>query len=175
MSRKALQIAQTALDIAWDAKLPVDPALIVSKLLVDVKDADGEIIKSTIVVRGVAGTELLGASSQVKLEQTPEGFRFLCEYNRDEIVYRNRFAVAHEIGHILLGHVHAEQAMLCHHEYGDSSPEMQEANAFAAALLMPERFLRQVFDGIQSVQQMAEVFGVSNQAANYRIKALRLL
>jgi predicted transcriptional regulator len=175
MNSKALKIAQEALDIAWDGRLPVNPALLASKLLVDVKDAAGDVVKSTIVVRGVAGTELLGASSQVRLEQTPDGLRYLCEYNRDEISYRSRFTVAHEIGHILLGHVHAGEAMLCHHEYGDTSPQMTQANAFAAALLMPERFLRQVFDGVKSLQQMAEVFGVSNQAASYRIKALRLL
>jgi predicted transcriptional regulator len=175
MSSKALQVAQKALDVAWDGRLPVDPALLASKLLVNAQDVDGETIKCTIVVRDVGGAELLGASSQVKLEQTPDGLRYLCEFNRDEISYRNRFAVAHEIGHILLGHVNISHAALRHHEYGDSSPEMKAANAFAAALLMPERFLREVFDAIQSVQQMAEAFGVSNQAANYRIKALRLL
>jgi Zn-dependent peptidase ImmA (M78 family) len=175
VSIKARQIAQQALDAAWDGKLPVDPALLASKLLVTLNGVESDQKKCTIVVRGVAGADLAGASSQVSLERTNDRLQYVCIFNNDEISYRNRFAVAHEIGHILLGHVRAGELPLRHHEYGDTTQEMKDANAFAAALLMPERFLRQVFDSVESVQQMAEAFGVSNQAANYRIKALRLI
>lgn len=175
MSSKALDMAQKALDLAWDGRVPVDPALLASKLLVKPHGIDGEGKKCLIVVRSVAGSDLAGASSQASLEQATDSLQYVCKYNRDEIIYRNRFAVAHELGHIMLGHVRAGEPPLRHHDYRDSTGEMKQANAFAAALLMPERFLRQVFESIESVQQMGEAFGVSTEAAIYRLKALRLI
>ncbi|WP_338924461.1 ImmA/IrrE family metallo-endopeptidase (plasmid) [Pseudomonas silesiensis] len=175
MSSKALEMAQKVLDLAWDGQLPVDPVRLASTLRVTTQDADGQKQKCTIVVRSVAGGDLAGASSQVSLEQTTKGSQYVCAYNRDEISYRNRFAVAHELGHILLGHVRIGEPALRHYGYGDSTTEMSQANSFAAALLMPERFLRSVFASIESVQQMGEAFGVSTEAAIYRLKALRLI
>lgn len=169
------KLAQKALDLVWDRNIPVDPTLIARKLVVKAKDADGVMRDCSIVVREVAGAEIGGASTEVSFEESPDGPIYLCKYNGDEIIYRNRFAIAHEIGHIVMGHVRAGKPPVRRFQYTDDSTEMREANAFAAALVMPEKFLRSVYGSIRSVQQMAEAFGVSNAAAIYRLKKLRLI
>lgn len=169
------KLAQKALDLVWDRHIPVDPTQIAHKLVVKTKAANGVIRDCSIVVLEVAGTEIGGASTEVNFEESPEGPIYLCKYNRDEIIYRNRFAIAHEIGHIVLGHIRAGEPPVRRFQYTDDTQDMRQANAFAAALLMPERFLRSVFGSIRSVQQMGEAFGVSNAAAIYRLEKLRLI
>ena len=82
---------------------------------------------------------------------------------------RQRFSVAHEIGHYLLGHeaydndaVHVEQGrwLLAPH-----SRQEQEANEFAAELLMPKFLLER--EGIRpdvDVKWLARKYNVSEQA-----------
>src|SRR5580704_16876666 len=62
---------------------------------------------------------------------------------------RQRFTIAHEIGHFLLHkgtRVHFDEDFRINYRNADSSDASQqdeiEANGFAAALLMPETFLR---------------------------------
>lgn len=64
--------------------------------------------------------------------------------NKLEPEYRQRFTIAHEIGHILLGHEGISHRDTSYTVYKDLIERMNEvsANAFAAELLMPERLLR---------------------------------
>ncbi|WP_294796183.1 ImmA/IrrE family metallo-endopeptidase [uncultured Fenollaria sp.] len=64
--------------------------------------------------------------------------------NKNEPIYRQRFTIAHELGHILLGHEGKSFRKLDHKEYGDFLERMNEvtANSFAAELLMPEILVR---------------------------------
>ena len=70
---------------------------------------------------------------------------------------RRRFTVAHEIGHLLLGHLDLSEGDLhVDHKFfykkrsarSSQGVDMEEiqANAFAAELLMPEKFLRHDFE-----------------------------
>lgn len=100
---------------------------------------------------------------------------------------RQRFTIAHEIGHFVLGHAHDEVHV--DHNFGfifrderssrGSSKEEIEANAFAAALLMPARFLMndlssKAFDVVKSndIPRLAKRYGVSVQALSIRLGSL---
>jgi DNA-directed RNA polymerase subunit RPC12/RpoP len=68
-----------------------------------------------------------------------------------------RFALAHEIGHHVLGHE------------GERSKAEPEANAFASELLIPRQELNAVVDAEPSVRALATRFGVSRQAMVYAL------
>lgn len=82
---------------------------------------------------------------------------------------RKRFTLAHEIGHILLGHLPAQlqggSIVEARHAWQEA-----EANRFASELLMPLPALKKF--GMLTVEGIAQVFDVSPAAA--RIKARQL-
>lgn len=61
---------------------------------------------------------------------------------------RQRFTIAHEIGHILLGHEGISYRDPNNEQYNDLVKRMNEvsANGFAAELLMPEKLLRKALE-----------------------------
>ncbi len=83
---------------------------------------------------------------------------------------RIRFTIAHEIGHILLGHV--EKVTFYRNSEIDSDTNEQEfqANVFARDLLMPATVLSAL--GLESAEEISALCGVSMQSA--KIRALRL-
>lgn len=104
---------------------------------------------------------------------------------------RQRFTLAHEIGHFVL-HVKAQQPRLfidktvSFHRDDDSSTgndnEEIEANVFAAALLMPEELVRAEIkrldldlDDENEVDALAKRFNVSSAAMSYRLVNIGLL
>lgn len=80
---------------------------------------------------------------------------------------RDRFTVAHEIGHAVM-HV----GTLNRVESGTAVPAYRnpewQANKFAAALLMPRQLIHQC----TSTGEIVTKFGVSREAAHYRAKDL---
>lgn len=92
--------------------------------------------------------------------------------NRNHHPNRQRFTIAHEIGHFLSGHEDYDQKDFVDQKkfYVDDSfvthdPMEQEANAFAAELLMPERLLkRDLANDIKDPVLLARRYGVSEQA-----------
>jgi len=93
---------------------------------------------------------------------------------------RARFSVAHELGHLFL---HPDEDFVFQQgqptgcRYAER-PEL-EANHFAAALLMPEDWLRAAIgegmsDAGVSFTRIAQRFGVSRQALRRRLAALAL-
>lgn len=102
---------------------------------------------------------------------------------------RQRFSLAHELGHFLLHgklpRVFLDEATVFfrdeHAAEGNDLEEI-EANTFAAELLMPENVLRQMirqnpFDAFdeRAVQRLAAQFDVSVQALTIRLTRLRLI
>lgn len=83
---------------------------------------------------------------------------------------RSRFTVIHEIGHIALAH-----ARTFHRDSGGQIAAFEDsewqANTFAAEFLMPADDL--VRRGIFAAPRIMLEYGVSFQAADYRLKALR--
>jgi Zn-dependent peptidase ImmA (M78 family) len=113
-----------------------------------------------------------GASEGVAGLYNPEHDIILV--NRDEPGVRQTFTIAHELGHKVL---HQEWAKSEKYRVLWRDPARQnkdrfeqEANAFAANLLMP----RQLVDRFKSlpVGNLAKLFAVSEQVATYRLRNL---
>ena len=99
--------------------------------------------------------------------------------NSDKPRVRRRFTIAHELGHLALGHLHGGE-MVVDETVRGRSPREREANVFAAGLLMPEagvtagwqrveHRLGQRPSPIDWIVWLAASFGVSDQAAAYRL------
>jgi len=97
--------------------------------------------------------------------------------NRTHPKVRQRFTIAHELGHIVRGHLADGDDELIENEMRFRSEawnsEEREANAFAAELLMPERWVRDATNaGIIEPKDLATMFGVSEQAMLFRLANL---
>ena len=108
--------------------------------------------------------------------------------NEDHHPNRRRFSIAHEIAHFVLheGDTYIDKGYRVHFrdlESGSGTKlEEMEANAFAAALLMPAKWVRdafrqQPFDLTEddSLELLAKKFEVSTQAMTYRLMNLQLI
>ena len=95
-------------------------------------------------------------------------------------IERKTFTVAHELGHHFL-HKEKQKDVMWRQTFQQIGHEERglerEANRFAAALLMPEHLVREVWDGLmrKDVVTMARTFGVSNTAMRYRLQQLGLI
>lgn len=78
---------------------------------------------------------------------------------------RQRWSLAHELGHILLGHVCADSDL--------SNEEERAADCFAAELLAPLTVLH--FCGVSSAAEIAAVCRISDAAAEARFRELQRL
>jgi Zn-dependent peptidase ImmA (M78 family) len=99
---------------------------------------------------------------------------------------RQRFTIAHELGHALLeGTAHHDRVFRFRDPRSSEGidPEEVAANTFAAELLMPEEWITDRWTGLTSdgeltdeeaAKQMAKEFGVSSQALTIRLSTLGL-
>jgi len=105
--------------------------------------------------------------------------------NSDKPRIRRRFTIAHELGHLALGHLHGGEVVVDETVRG-RSPREREANAFAAGLLMPEVGVKGGWERLRHrlgkcplpinwIVWLAASFGVSDQAAAYRLANLGLI
>lgn len=146
----------------WDGTLPVDVVAIARKMGAQVFSS-GHLGKLSGKVELVNGTPHIYCNSA-------------------EPTVRRRFTIAHEIGHLALGHVSPDRAQ--HREdpasnfsSGALAPIEREANAFAAELLMPANVLEYAVnhERIGDVARLARMFDVSQVAMNYRLQNVGLL
>lgn len=78
---------------------------------------------------------------------------------------RRRFTIAHELGHILLGHV-GEHELINREPSPSDNPIEQEANVFASRLLSPACVLWGC--NVQSSEEIGRLCDISPTAAKYR-------
>jgi len=84
-------------------------------------------------------------------------------------VYRQRFSLAHEIGHVVMDH--PPMAFLGGVVIGDRDPRHEtEANAFAAELLMPKKVLAK--RGFMTPKEIKAFCRVSLEAAKIRAEQM---
>ncbi len=150
---------QNARDTAWKilrdlrvAELPVSTSAVCRRLGVTVKvgelspDSDGQ---STIILGRPYILVRAGCSSE-----------------------RQRFTVAHELGHILAGHVGRFELVNREPSPGDN-PIEQEANVFASRLLAPACVLWGC--NVQTAEDIRRLCHISHEAAEYRMQRMRIL
>ena len=105
--------------------------------------------------------------------------------NSSHLIQRQRFTIAHEIGHLLL---HADENLhvdknfpigLRNENSGKSINENEiEANQFAAALLMPRELIAEDIkpfigkDVLFAISKLAKKYRVSEQAMSIRLSSL---
>lgn len=92
--------------------------------------------------------------------------------SRNKPVPRQRFTAAHELGHILLGHV-GKGRLVNREPSPTDNPIEREANVFASRLLAPACVLWGC--GVGSVEDIMELCGISRQAAEFRWQRLQTL
>jgi Zn-dependent peptidase ImmA (M78 family) len=106
------------------------------------------------------------------------GERAVLWVNGDQPLVRQRFTLAHELGHVRCGHavtMNVDKVEVLAGETRDAR-EVQ-ANAFAAELLAPRAGVEALVDGepgLDTVVSIAGRFGISTLAALYRLSTLRL-
>lgn len=88
---------------------------------------------------------------------------------------RDRFTIAHELGHYFLHYLEPKVAGSKTFGRGERNRGETQANVFAAALLMPSEFFREAYARVGSDWwTLAETFGVSPKAAEVRAQVLGL-
>lgn len=87
---------------------------------------------------------------------------------------RQRFTIAHEIGHLALGHVAPGGVTTVNREPSpQDSPEETQANQFAARLLAPACVLHEL--GVVTPEAIQQACGLSRQAAIFRADRMQEL
>ncbi len=146
----------------WDYKIPIDVFGIAEKHGVRVEGSE-EVAQD-------------GLSGKVCIEDgTP-----VIRYNPQDTEVRQRFTIAHELGHLVLGHVRNGE---CHRDprknYNTQvfDPDERDANVFAATLLMPVPAVRIALQHINdvSLEKLANLFKVSKTAMEIRLKSMGIL
>ena len=98
--------------------------------------------------------------------------------SRTETGKRQRFTVAHELGHCVLHRDDYKNGILesidMFRRPDDHRPEEIEANEFAASVLMPKDMVRQAWRKWRSTEILADIFQVSISAMSYRLYNLGL-
>lgn len=157
LGNQAAAVAGHVLAEHWDNQLPVDPARIAHALGVTVKPSRGSPYSGQFYFE-------LGNAPVIVVETT-------------EPVVRQRFTIAHELGHLLLEHGSAFRDPARNFSVDIFDPTEADANRFAAELLMPAQAVRfhVLNKRTTDLTLLAARFGVSELAMQYRLKNLGLL
>ena len=126
------------------------------------------------------GGEVLEAAGLTEAAKQVSGFTFFAGaqpvilYNDTELPQRIRFTVAHELGHLVLGHVRpGEHTRQNREPQPGDSPMEQSANRFAADLLAPACVLWGL--DLHRAEDSARVCKISIQAAHFRAERMEIL
>ena len=150
--------ARDILETYWNQKFPIDPVILAeqwgAKVIPDA-DLEGDI------------------SGQFFYEDKVPVIR----YNPEKHRLRQRFTIAHELGHYALGHPGGYRDDI-KNLFGNSSDIYeQQANHFAAELLMPEEYVHLLIRHMDppTVTGLAKEFDVSEKAMHFRLKNLGIV
>lgn len=157
-----LSIRESAEDILskyWDRLLPIDPVKLAISMGLEVYGRGGMADSSyPYSGRGVVNTD-----------------KQYIEYNTNEPLVRQRFVIAHVLGHVVLKHTSIKPEVGAF--YSDEEVEQKQANAFAIELLTPAKVLINMYQGhisvksriINHVLYLSNKFGVSKDLMGYRL------
>lgn len=98
---------------------------------------------------------------------------------KSDPLFRKVFTIAHELGHYYL---HTNKPSEIFYRQGldflvdsDEKDQEQEANWFAASMLMPKVVFLRLWMVIRDMDALAKLFGVSSTACYYRLKNLGMI
>ncbi|MEI7187195.1 ImmA/IrrE family metallo-endopeptidase [Dickeya dianthicola] len=153
----------TVLERYWDRLLPVDPLKIAEAWGARVE----EIVDSGYNNDGLSGIAVLKNG-------VPRIY-----FNPSDHSNRQRFTIAHELGHHVLGHTRDGEMHRDNVEnYSSGAQDVREvqANKFAAQLLMPEKAIRYYITrkGVTTTLGLAKIFNVSEAAMHWRLREIGL-
>lgn len=107
-----------------------------------------------------------------------DGARVLLWVNGAQVAVRQRFTLAHELGHVRCRHDAGVPVDTVETLSGKSTDAREvQANAFAAELLAPAAGIRAAVDGEPSLEDVVVIaarYGISTVAALYRLNSLAL-
>lgn len=126
--------------------------------------------QNTELIRGADLAELLEADGFSL--QAPSG-RLMVFFNDGQDHYRIRFTVAHEYGHILLGHVSKKLCSRGALIAASNAAQERDANIFASRLLAPACILWGC--GAYTAEDISRLCDISLQAAAIRAVRMELL
>ena len=153
--------AEEVLSVLKIKSIPVPVEVIANKLKIRISRAPSRDFSGLLIRKD--GSALIGVNS-------------------NEVAVRQRFTIAHELGHFLL-HLQKDTFV----DYRDNkkavmrTPRERQANMFAAALLMPRGSLENDFRAFTNkgfteveLQVLADKYQVSEDAMRFRLINLRL-
>lgn len=155
-------LASQVLNDHWDGFLPIDPMWLAER--------------AGIYVVAEPELELDGISGDCYYDD--DGLPII-RYNPCENERRRRFTIAHELGHLMLGHVQPggrmHRDLKRDYKRYNETPKERQANDFAAQLLMPESILRLAAKAIPRLDKLAAEFNVSTESMGYRLQNIGIL
>lgn len=134
-------------------------------------------VKVTDIIKRSENIKLIKNSNVNILKPNESGITILNNgifniiYNDKEISSRCRFTIAHELGHIFLGHLFVNNPQYKTFKLNDSSESL--ANVFARDLLAPACVLHEL--KITSAEDISKICNISYEAATYRAKRIKEL
>lgn len=161
----------------------------IEKLAMDILDTNGfnGIVVDPVKLATAYGIEVKNArfaSNDISGMLKKENGKTTIYVNSVEPTMRKRFTIAHELGHYFLNHLE-ENDKLIHRKtdfFSNNSKEL-EANAFAAALLMDQYKVKDLYNKLdyigvpieKIITKISNTFKVSRPAVNIRLKELELI
>ena len=161
----------------------------IEKLAMDILDINGfnSVVVDPVKLANAYGIEVKNArfaSDDISGMLKKENRKITIYVNSIEPTMRKRFTIAHELGHYFLNHLE-ENDKLIHRKsdfFSNNSKEL-EANAFAAALLMDQYKVTELYNKLNYIGvpiekiiiKISNTFKVSRPAVNIRLRELGLV
>ncbi|MBT1120754.1 ImmA/IrrE family metallo-endopeptidase [Stutzerimonas nitrititolerans] len=151
-----VRTAKAILDQYWNRQIPVDPAQIAQQ-------AGAQVLADySMPSKGLSGSFDIEHGQPV------------ISFNPNDAWVRQRFTIAHELGHMTLGHGPGLRDSNWSFSGSVQDWKEREANAFSAELLMPSEVMEWfvVQRGERDIGRMSRELGVSEAAMRFRLKNL---
>lgn len=145
-------------NVKWPGTLPVDPARIAKCYGIEI----------------LRDKTLVGSTNSGRCLIDDQGNRVII-VNEADSYQRQRFTIAHELGHALLDTQGVHNRTETSYNLGNYRENEAKMNRFAAALLMPEDKVYNALAAGKDLAQLAEIFGVSQVAMRIRLVRLGVL
>ena len=158
--------AKAVLARYWNGRIPVDVESIAQQMGVKVEALNPF----------AEGGSSSGISGEIELLKDQPVIRV----NPNDSQTRQRFTIAHELGHLALSHLADGKKFRDpskNYTLGNYDPKERDANYFAAALLMPDDAVRAYAAGMENPSNttLASAFGVSRAAMGIKLKMLGII